>query len=267
MNPILMFHRTYLFRSCSLCIAGQSMEASATCSAETEQGPFQPHPLHSPVIWSSKSILWGQLPNWHALYTVKVPRGSEVLEQPQITWQFWRGYSLRGKNLVLHLPHYSRRLCNRIWEGWATGFQIPAAQGGMGWRKGNEHQHFILCSLLKPLTVAERPVNSAWAWSPLPMASPKSRSVSSGTLGEPYLKQTMTPHPNKGLQPPQHSLAELQAATTVQTHKDPWIFQGSQMKTRHKCETKGNLKLNSSSSKMRSPTSQSVRLQEDGTAL
>lgn len=48
-----------------------------------------------------------------------------------------------------------------------TGFQIPVALGGMGWRKGNKHQHFIQCSLLKPLTVAERLVNSIWAWSPL----------------------------------------------------------------------------------------------------
>lgn len=35
-SPILMLDGTYSFRRCSLCIAGQNTEASATCAAETK---------------------------------------------------------------------------------------------------------------------------------------------------------------------------------------------------------------------------------------
>lgn len=58
--------------------------------------------------------------------------------------------------------------CKRKWKGWIIHrLPIPVAQGEWGRKKGNQHQWFIQCSLLKPLTVAEKLINSIWAWRPL----------------------------------------------------------------------------------------------------
>lgn len=161
-----MLHRTCLFRSCSLCIAGQTIELSATCSAKTKPGQFQPRPLHSLVLWSSKNILWGQLPKWHTLYMLKsATRFRDVKVTTDNLVIVTRPFSLWGKSLRLQIPHYH----HATETGTAvlyTGFQIPVPQGGMGWRKGNKHEHFVQCSLLKPFTVVERLVNSIWAQSP-----------------------------------------------------------------------------------------------------
>lgn len=159
MSLALMLHRTYLLHSCSLgdyVIPFQNMEASAMCTVGRDHA--RPPSYLSPeftVFSPSKSILWGQLPT---LYMFQVLQGSEVLRWPQVTQKLGQDCSLWGKPLLLQLSHYYRWLCN-------PRFQITVAQGETG--IGNEHQRFIQCSLLKPLTVAEQLVNITWAQSPL----------------------------------------------------------------------------------------------------
>lgn len=79
-----------------------------------------------------------------------------------------RSFPLRQKphTSTLSLPQVSvQHKLERLGDTQASEYLRHRV--GWGWRKGNEHQGFIQCSPLKPLTVAERLVNSVWAQSPL----------------------------------------------------------------------------------------------------